>query len=156
MRTLCIFEGAGTEKLHPLVYMRPAYDLRCGITTLRQKITHVYPGLPLALHCRPYLPDLVRQQNPGMAVNALPVGDLLFVDGRIIAGGGAPIPAEGPDAVFVCKGTMVAARVGAAAASRIAGKLPALLTEASFPRPPPAGGRCEVHHVSLGPGARQR
>jgi UDP-N-acetylglucosamine diphosphorylase/glucosamine-1-phosphate N-acetyltransferase len=133
MRTLCIYEGAGTEKLHPLVYMRPAYDLRCGITTLRQKIARVYPGLPLALHCRPYLADLVRQQNPGMAVNALPEEDVLFVDGRIIAGGGVPFPAEGPDTVFVCRGTMVAARVGAAAAARLAGNLPSLLTEATFP-----------------------
>ena len=92
MRTLCIYEGAGTEKLHPLVYMRPAYDLRCGITTLRQKIARIYPGLPLALHCRPYLADLVREQNPGIAVNSLPEGDVLFVDGRIIAGGTPAIP----------------------------------------------------------------
>jgi len=132
MTTLWMYEGAGTEKLHPLVYMRPVYDLRCGITTLREKIAGAYPGLPVALHCRPYLADLVRQQNPGTAVNVLPQGDVLFIDGRIIAGAGLAIAAEGPDTVFMCNGSMVAARVGAAGLARFGGKVPALLTEASF------------------------
>jgi len=60
-RTLCIVEARGHEHLLPLTWLRPVYDLRCGITTLRAKIERCYPGLAVTLRCRPYLADLVRE-----------------------------------------------------------------------------------------------
>ena len=69
--SLCIFEGVHYERLLPLVYMRPTWDLRCGILTIREKIQRCYPGVPLQLHCRGYLTDLIREQNPGVPVNTI-------------------------------------------------------------------------------------
>ena len=58
--SLCIFEGAFFERLLPLVFMRPTWELRCGILSLREKMERHYPGARVQLHCREYLADLVR------------------------------------------------------------------------------------------------
>ena len=72
--TICIFEDPQYAKLLPLVYTRPVYDLRCGILTLREKIHRAYPTANIALLCRPYLAEVVKQQNPGTQVNEVHSG----------------------------------------------------------------------------------
>ena len=66
---ICLFEDQFYRRLLPLVYTRPAYDLRCGMLTLREKVGKRYPGVRLSLHSRGYLADLLREENPGTAVN---------------------------------------------------------------------------------------
>ncbi len=111
--TVCIFEGQDYERLLPLVYVRPVYDLRCGIQTLREKMQRVYPKASLALHCRGYLADLVRQQNPGIPVNEVKGERCLFIDGRILADESLAkqIPLNGPDTLYVSGDRVIAARV---------------------------------------------
>ena len=110
---LCIFEDDQSGNLLPLTYVRPTYDLRCGMTTLREKIVRAYPAIPLRLSCRPYLSDLVREQNPGIPVNSGSPGRTLFVNGRLLADSGLAkrIRLKGNDLVFLSGETVVAARV---------------------------------------------
>jgi len=111
--TLCIFEDPQYRHLLPLTYTRPVYDLRCGILTLREKIQKKYPGVPVQLHTRGSLAELVRQQNPGTSVNQIGGRGCLFLNGRLLAGAdlATTIPLNGPDAVYVTGETVVAARV---------------------------------------------
>ena len=111
--TICIFEDEFHRRLLPLVHMRPVYDLRCGMHTLRQKIVRQYPGARLALHVRSTLAGLVREQNPGIPVNELGGEGCLFINGRLLASHGLAqlIPLEGPDAVYTMGEMLVAARL---------------------------------------------
>jgi UDP-N-acetylglucosamine diphosphorylase/glucosamine-1-phosphate N-acetyltransferase len=124
--SICIFEDSHYRNLLPLVYLRVTSDLRCGITTLREKIERAYSGIPLSLHCRAYLADLLREQNPGVPVNNVPGKSCLFINGRVIADGSFPtqIQADGEDEVFVDGVTLVAARVSGAALDSIRRQLP--------------------------------
>jgi UDP-N-acetylglucosamine diphosphorylase/glucosamine-1-phosphate N-acetyltransferase len=111
--TVCIFEDPQYVNLLPLVHTRPVYDLRCGILTLREKITRAYPKARQALLCRPYLAEVVRQQNPGIEVNEVQESGCLLMNGRLLAQDGLArlIPPKGKDAVYLAGETVVAARI---------------------------------------------
>lgn len=115
--TVCIFEDPQYVKLLPLVYTRPVYDLRCGILTLREKIQKAYPKANVALLCRPYLADVVRQQNPNAKVNAVPPGNCLFVNGRVLLDESfaKKILLKGKNALYISGNVVVAARMNAVA-----------------------------------------
>lgn len=116
---LCIFEDAGASNLLPLAWFRPVYDLRCGMTTLREKILRAYPGATLSLFCREHLAEVVRKQNPGVRVNTPAEGPCLFLNGRLLAGArlGTDLPAKGQQLLFYQGDTLVAARLEGAAAA---------------------------------------
>jgi UDP-N-acetylglucosamine diphosphorylase/glucosamine-1-phosphate N-acetyltransferase len=82
--SICLFEDSSYTRLLPLVYLRPVYDLRCGILTLREKILNCFPKIPITLQCRKYLADLVKQQNPYLLVNEIKEETCLFINGRVI------------------------------------------------------------------------
>jgi hypothetical protein len=84
--TICIFEDAAFSRLLPLVYIRPVYNLRCGILSLREKMFRAYPMATFALHCWSYLADTMRLRNHGVPVNDLPAGAGLFLNGLVVAG----------------------------------------------------------------------
>lgn len=132
--SLCIFEDLQYRRLLPLVYMRPTWDLRCGIQTLREKVVRCYPGLRLHLHCRNYLADFVREQYPGTAVNSLQGESCLLINGRVIADAqlAAQIPVEGADAVYLAGEFVVAARVSGAALDRLKNHLGSPLEPSLF------------------------
>jgi len=113
--SICILEGIYYSKLLPLVYFRPVYDLRCGILTLKEKIQRRYADIPLTLHCRSYLADLVRRNNPNILVNELSkeTKSCLFINGRVIADDDfrSKVPTEGSDMLYVDGETIIAARV---------------------------------------------
>jgi UDP-N-acetylglucosamine diphosphorylase/glucosamine-1-phosphate N-acetyltransferase len=113
--TICVIEGIYYSKLLPLVYFRPVYDLRCGILTLKEKVQKVYPDVPLSLHCRSYLTDSVKRNNPNVFVNELPknVKSCLFINGRVIVDNNFrdKVPVDGSDTLYVDGETIIAARV---------------------------------------------
>ena len=123
--SLCIFEGVHYERLLPLVYMRPTWDLRCGILTIREKIQRCYPGVPLQLHCRGYLTDLIREQNPGVPVNTINAKSCLFIDGRVLpdAQFAAQVPLQGDDTLYVDGESIIAARVSGRILERFKSRL---------------------------------
>lgn len=114
--SICIFEGIYYTRLLPLVYLRPEYDLRSGILTLREKILKRFPGLPVTLHCRNFLSELVRQQNPGLLVNEIKGKNCLFINGRVIMDNNlaAAIKTDSGDSLFVHGDSIIAAKVSGA------------------------------------------
>lgn len=108
MRELCIFEDGGYKKLLPLVYMRPVYELRCGIDLLLDKIVRSYPGSKVGFYCREYLREslLERYRYPVNKTNNM---DCLFINGRVLLDEG--IPLDGGEEIGVKDGTVIYARL---------------------------------------------
>jgi UDP-N-acetylglucosamine diphosphorylase/glucosamine-1-phosphate N-acetyltransferase len=131
---MCIFEDSFTRRLLPLTYLRPVYDLRCGILTLREKLARAYPGSTVHLHVRGTLKDLVAQQHQGILVNRVEGVRCLFLNGRVLASGALAkaVPPDGPDGLFVMGETLVAARISGKALDAIRGKLPDAVTASLF------------------------
>jgi len=112
MSIICIFEDQFHRDLLPLVYCRPVYELRCGMTSLREKIARCYPAQKVVLLCRELLAATTREET-GLPVNAVPGGeDVLFVNGRIVMR--EAIPLDGPEEVATANGAIVYARLSAA------------------------------------------
>ena len=85
-RTLCIFEDRKVENFYPLTLTRAVYDLRCGISTLGEKISKI-SGKNVNLLCREYLSAITSQKNKANGVNnlgGLKGKDTLFVNGRVL------------------------------------------------------------------------
>ncbi len=111
MAAVCVFEDERYNDLLPLVYCRPACELRCGISSLLDKIARAYPGQGLALFCRDYLADTLRERT-SLPVNSLPADqDVLFLNGRLLIG--EAIPVEGPEEIGTWEGCVVYARLRA-------------------------------------------
>jgi UDP-N-acetylglucosamine diphosphorylase/glucosamine-1-phosphate N-acetyltransferase len=83
---LCIFEDEHSTRLNPLTLTRPVYELRCGISLLREKIARRFSGGRLHLFCRSYLAEVVRESLPDVPVNQKPDAPCLFINGRFILG----------------------------------------------------------------------
>lgn len=84
---ICIFEDEKYRKLLPLVYFRPVYELRCGITLLKDKIIRAFSNPTVILHARDYLTDVLRRDYPNFHVNEIPanINQVLFINGRVLA-----------------------------------------------------------------------
>ena len=52
--TVILFEDVGYRPFLPLVYTRPVFDLRCGIFTLRERLSTLLGYAPEAI-CRAHL-----------------------------------------------------------------------------------------------------
>lgn len=124
IESICLFEDPQYSNLYPLVYFRPAYDLRCGILTLREKVQHYFPKIPITLHCREYLRDLVKQQNPDAFVNEIKYKNILFLNGRVIINSSlAAQISSGEEKLFIKGETIVAAKVSGSKLELIKEKL---------------------------------
>ncbi len=132
---LCIFEDLYYDRLEPLIYARPVYDLVCGMNMIREKIARHYPGLKLRFHTRPYLEAFLKIRYPEIKVNELAEEDCLFINGRILPSDDFAdlIPVNGPkDTIYMCGSTIAAARVSASFLPRIVSRLNDLLTPSDF------------------------
>ncbi|NNG28214.1 MAG: hypothetical protein HKM87_11845, partial [Ignavibacteriaceae bacterium] len=111
---IAIFEDEKHINFEPLIYYRPVYELVCGGSSLREKIERTYPNSKVVLHCRKYLEELVKSQNPSNEVNNFTDDEALFINGRIIAPENlAEIisPKLKEDKVFNSNGTVVVAKI---------------------------------------------
>ena len=118
--SICIFEDTGYRKLFPLTLTRPVYELRCGITSLREKIVREYSGTRVSLQCRDYLSQVLSNEicaascGKDYKINEIEGEACLFINGKALAGRGLKekIPVEGEDKIYLSKeGELVAARV---------------------------------------------
>lgn len=133
IESICLFEDPQYSNLYPLVYFRPTYDLRCGILTLREKVQHYFPTIPISLHCREYLRDLVKQQNPNCFVNEIKDNNILFLNGRVIINPSlAAQISSGEDKLFVKGETIIAAKVSGSKLDLIKNKLSNVLDSSLF------------------------
>lgn len=83
-KSICVFEDEKFENLLPLVFLRPVYDLRCGILTLREKVINNFPSAKLILHTRTVLHNAIQERNPKLNVNNFGDEDILFINGRLL------------------------------------------------------------------------
>jgi UDP-N-acetylglucosamine diphosphorylase / glucose-1-phosphate thymidylyltransferase / UDP-N-acetylgalactosamine diphosphorylase / glucosamine-1-phosphate N-acetyltransferase / galactosamine-1-phosphate N-acetyltransferase len=83
---VCHFEDCHVDGLEPLTLTRPAHDLLCGLTSLADKQRHAFAATEVGtLVRRPPLADLLRRQQPGLAVNDvnwLRAGPAVLVNAR--------------------------------------------------------------------------
>jgi UDP-N-acetylglucosamine diphosphorylase/glucosamine-1-phosphate N-acetyltransferase len=66
---ICLFEDPGVHKLAPLSLTRPAFELRCGAVSLRERQERILPGPITAALVRPELTELCRDTHPSLEIN---------------------------------------------------------------------------------------
>lgn len=98
MRVL-LFEDRDVANLYPLTYLRPVFDLRCGIFTLSEKVQKKLPDAALFLETRDELTAVAAEAHGADAVDAATAldgtDDLLLVNaGAILTGEAASYDAE--------------------------------------------------------------
>lgn len=82
---ICIFEDNLYANFLPLVHFRPVYDLRCGVMSLREKITVAIPRAEMLLHVRVDLKEILAEEYPQYPVNVPPDEQTWFINGRLLA-----------------------------------------------------------------------
>jgi UDP-N-acetylglucosamine diphosphorylase/glucosamine-1-phosphate N-acetyltransferase len=66
---VCVFEDAAVGNLGPLTLTRPAFDLRCGATSLLEKQRRFFGTGETGALVRPELADLSRLEHPDLHIN---------------------------------------------------------------------------------------
>jgi len=107
---IVIFEDGGFEKLYPLTYLRPVFELRCGAKTLLERIKESFAGGEFSYFVRDCLKAKVKKECGGK-VNAPEAlkEDVLLVNGRLLALESSIL--SGEEEIAFCKGSVVWARV---------------------------------------------
>jgi UDP-N-acetylglucosamine diphosphorylase/glucosamine-1-phosphate N-acetyltransferase len=80
---LILFEDEGVYRFKPLLHLKPIYQLRCGIRSLKEKFEFCLSE-PISLHARVALEETLRESFPDTAVNTVIENDALFINGRVI------------------------------------------------------------------------
>ncbi|NOZ20461.1 MAG: hypothetical protein GXP25_05160 [Planctomycetes bacterium] len=117
---LCIFEDEKFDNLYPLTYLRPVFELKCGATSLEEKIIRAFPGADVCYFVREWIVESYKARANGRPVNdmaALMGDDLLMVNGRLLMKD-VDLSVEGEDEVGVCGGDMAYVRMTAATAEK--------------------------------------
>ena len=144
---ICIFEDENYSDFYPLTYSRPVYDLVCGINTLREKISGTFPDHRLSLHCRKYLEEIVRTQNPGSDINKITESSCLFINGRILASSNLEkifTQKEAGDRIFKNGNTIVAVKLSDENLKQIGDKLNDTLSFETLSKLPTVNVNVEV------------
>jgi UDP-N-acetylglucosamine diphosphorylase/glucosamine-1-phosphate N-acetyltransferase len=126
---LIIYEDEAFDQFYPLTYLRAIFELRCGATSLAEKLARAAPEAEVAYFARDVLTEVLRQRL-GPAVNdatALTGDDILLANGRWLLLDPADLSAEGPEEMLVADDTVVAARVKRATAESVGASTPAEL-----------------------------
>ncbi len=132
---ICIFEDNYFSRFLPLVYFRPVYNLKCGAFSLKEKIERRYGGVSIVLHCRAYLADFLRLQNPRISVNELSSNEYLLINGRVIADEKfvRTIPVKGAaNTVYVTGEHIAAARISGERLARWKKNMPEVFSANDF------------------------
>ena len=80
---ICIFEDNAPDDLYPLTLLRSTFSLRCGRTTLREKILRLLPDAEAIYFARECLATVLRRDLQA------PVNDLAALDGDVIVVNGS-------------------------------------------------------------------
>ena len=113
---ICIYEDSGCNNLLPMTYVRPVYDLFCGMVSLQEKLIRNFPQASITLHTRSVLEKVVRDRYPDCLVNEFPAGleEILFINGRSLLNSKTELNKLGKNQSFIINDTVVAARLSGA------------------------------------------
>jgi UDP-N-acetylglucosamine diphosphorylase/glucosamine-1-phosphate N-acetyltransferase len=81
---VCIFEDEEAVNFHPLTWTRPVWELRCGISTLEDKLLRYVDVNRVFYMCRDYLAESVRRRTPDARVNEIDSEACLFLNARLL------------------------------------------------------------------------
>ena len=85
---IVLFEDERCADLYPLTFLRPVFDLRCGIFTLKEKVEKKFPRCQIYLETRDELDGVTAEKHGGEVVNShdavLPDEDILLVNAAAI------------------------------------------------------------------------
>ncbi|MFQ5863725.1 MAG: putative sugar nucleotidyl transferase, partial [bacterium] len=108
--SICIFEDSYSNQLYPLTLTRPSWELRCGISSLKDKVLRQFSQASTYLFCRDYLAEIVKEQNPRARVNQIDAENCLFINGRVLFESKLLESVETrQERICMCKGEVVAA-----------------------------------------------
>ncbi len=79
-----IYEDARAGAFGPITLLRPVFDLRCGVFTLREKLERRRPDWPVALSPRRELADVVSEGLPGREPPESGSGPTLFLSAAVL------------------------------------------------------------------------
>ncbi len=133
--------GPGRQNFYPLSLSRPIFELRCGMSSLAEKMAAKLAATDLAGFIPPYLAEVFRETS-GMPVNdpaKLTGDDLMLVDGRVIAES-FDTPTDGPSQV-ACdeEGRLLFARIAQADLAKLKTESIEALVESAVATLPKAG-----------------
>lgn len=116
-----LLEDVARGRFGPLTLLRPEFDLRCGILTLREKLERRRPDWRIALQPRPALADVVADECPGRGLDSLDDAPTLLLYGRVIVDDAllAAIDGLSGDVTLTSGGEVIGALVAAGAADRL-------------------------------------
>ena len=122
---ICIYEDSGCNNLLPMIYMRPVYDLFCGIVSLQEKLIRNFPKASITLHTRSILESVVRDRYPDCLVNDFPseVKEIVFINGRTLLSSETVLNKLGKNQSFTINNKVVAARLSGEQLSTIIKKV---------------------------------
>jgi UDP-N-acetylglucosamine diphosphorylase/glucosamine-1-phosphate N-acetyltransferase len=111
---VCIFEDRSFENFYPLTLTRPIFDLKCGHTTLLEKIIRKFKDESFALFMRDYLAPSFKNKVkdiPLNDLNSLKTNEpLLLINGRWLAKEGEFKEIK-EEEIGICKGELLYAYV---------------------------------------------
>jgi UDP-N-acetylglucosamine diphosphorylase/glucosamine-1-phosphate N-acetyltransferase len=116
-----LLEDAALGRFGPLTLLRPEFDLRCGVLTLREKLERRRPDWRVALHPRPEVAGLVADACPGRGLDLLDDGPTLALYGRVVVDEAllAAVEATSGDTVLTSRGEVVGALLTSDAGERL-------------------------------------
>lgn len=108
--SLCVYEDYKVTNLYPLTLTRAAYELRCGMFSLLQKMVRYFPGSRVGYSVRKEILGLIEEKHRGAVINKLPQAAGYFLNARLILL--EPPPANlKKSTAFRCAGQFVGAFV---------------------------------------------
>jgi UDP-N-acetylglucosamine diphosphorylase/glucosamine-1-phosphate N-acetyltransferase len=108
-----IFEDHKLDNLYPITYVRPVYELKCGHTTLREKIERMIGKASFYYLMRDYLAPVFAKRLGEEKVNQFEIlnkDGVLIINGRLLAID-FKIDLEGPEEVALSNNQLVYARI---------------------------------------------
>ncbi len=113
LMNVIIFEDQKYDNLYPLTYLRPVYELKCGRTTLREKIERMVGNSSFYYFMRDYLAPVFAKKLGMEKVNQIDVlktDDLLIINGKLLTID-FKIDLEGPEEVAISDNQLVYVRI---------------------------------------------
>jgi len=131
---LALFEDEFSPRLNPLVHLRPVYELKFGISSIREKYEKIFTDEFVSLHCRPELVDVLAERYPKAEINTYSADKYILINGRcIIAETRVNKIITDKDSLYVNKGVIAVAVLSGDNLQKLRDAGSGLLSRTDFP-----------------------
>lgn len=106
---IIIFEDSKVSNFYPLTLLRPLFDLRCGMYSMRDRFVGRYPHSKFYFLSREYIAKSLKQKGWLSFNDTIPMPEVaLFVNSRLLLKREDEIPCSGKDESFWSDGELAA------------------------------------------------